>query len=135
MIKVFIDTSYLLALELAQDQHHTLAVQHWKQALLASQNWVTTSYVLDEVVTFFNSRGHHAKAVNLGNTLLQSPSVQLVHIDESLFYQGWHYFQHHYDKRYSLTDCISFVTMKAMKITTAYTFDHHFVQAGFVKAP
>ncbi len=39
---------------------------------------VTTSYVFDEVVTFFNSRGAHAKAVQVGSDLLESPAVQLI---------------------------------------------------------
>lgn len=36
------------------------------------------------------------------------------------------------DKDWSLTDCISFVVMKDLKITEALTGDHHFEQAGFV---
>jgi len=41
----------------------------------------------------------------------------------------------HHDKRYSLTDCISFVVMKRMKLKTALAFDQHFVQAGFERIP
>jgi predicted nucleic acid-binding protein len=33
------------------------------------------------------------------------------------------------------TDCISFVLMKKYGIQTAFTFDRHFVQAGFNKEP
>jgi len=29
---------------------------------------------------------------------LQSPSIELVHIDENLFYEGWEFFQQHQDK-------------------------------------
>lgn len=96
---------------------------------------VTTSYVLDEIVTFFNRIGHHPKTVTVGNMLLHSPSVWLIHVDEALFYEGWAYFQQHEDKDYSLTDCISFVVMRNLGIATAYTFDHHFVQAGFLVEP
>lgn len=96
---------------------------------------VTTSYVFDEVVTYFNSREYHAKAVEVGNRLLNSPAVQFVQVDERLFMEGWQYFQQHRDKDYSLTDCISFATMKRFKIEVALTFDRHFVQAGFKKIP
>ena len=34
---------------------------------------VTTTCVFDEVVTFFNSRAHHGKAVEIGGRLLRSP--------------------------------------------------------------
>ncbi|WP_017651609.1 type II toxin-antitoxin system VapC family toxin [Fortiea contorta] len=133
--KIFLDTSYLLALELANDQNHQVAQTHWHQVITASPAFVTTSYIFDEVVTYFNSRNHHAKAVQVGNLLLLSPSVQFVHVDEVLFYVGWAYFQQHQDKGYSLTDCISFMVMQKHGIETAYTFDQHFVQAGFQKEP
>jgi predicted nucleic acid-binding protein len=95
----------------------------------------TTSYVFDEVVTFFNSRGAHAKAVQVGNNLLQSPSVQLMHVAAALSYEGWTYFQGHHDKDYSLTDCISFLVMRKLGIRTAFALDRYFVQGGFTKEP
>jgi predicted nucleic acid-binding protein len=95
MNPVFVDTGYLLALEIANDQHHQAAVQHWQRIVTTLPPLVTTSYVFDEVVTFFNSRGHHAKAVQIGNDLLRSAYLQLIHVDERLFYEGWTYLQQH----------------------------------------
>ncbi len=89
----------------------------------------------DEVVTFFNSRNRHAKAVEVGSRLLSSPTVELVHVAEALFHEGWQYFARHTDKSYSLTDCVSFMVMAQRGIRTALTFDRHFVQAGFEKLP
>ncbi|CAE6506480.1 Nucleic acid-binding protein [Nitrosomonas nitrosa] len=135
MTPVFIDTSYLLALELANDQHHSAALEHWKQVVKSPLQLVTTSYVFDEIVTFFNCRGYHTKAIETGNRLLHSPSVNMIHIDEALFYGGWFHFQQNQDKDYSLTDCISFIVMRRQNIQTAYTFDRHFVQAQFHSEP
>jgi uncharacterized protein len=132
---VFVDTSYWLALEIDSEQHHVAALAYWKRMASGRPTLVTTSYVLDEVVTFINSRGFHASAVRVGNILLNSPTVQFVHVDEALLQQGWAYFQRHHDKRYSLTDCISFVVMQQLGIGTALSFDRHFVQAGFQTAP
>lgn len=135
MTTVFLDTSYLLALELTNDQHHLAAQQHWRRTVPLLPQLVTTSYVFNEVVTYFNSRGHHAKAVQVGNSLLLSPSVRFVHVDEALFHEGWLYFRQHRDKDYSLTDCISFIVMKKLGVNIAFAFDHHFVQAGFNTEP
>ena len=135
MSRVFLDTSYLLALELAKDQNHPAAKQHWQTIIQSPSSFVTTSYVFDEVVTYFNSRGHHAKAVQVGSNLLASTSVELVHVDEALFHEGWRYFQQHQDKDYSLTDCISFIVMKRLGASTAFTFDEDFVRAGFSRQP
>jgi predicted nucleic acid-binding protein len=131
----FIDTSYILALSLANDQNHQLALNHWEQVVTSLPTLVTTSYVFDEVVTYFNSRGYHPKAVQVGNSLLFSPSVKLITVDEALFYTGWNYFQQYQDKQYSLTDCISFIVMQQRDIQVAFTFDKHFTQAGFQKEP
>lgn len=135
MNALFLDTGYLIALEAADDQHHREALKHWKIWSESLPLLVTTSYVFDEVVTFFNSRKRHAKAVELGNLLLESPSVQMVHIDQALFKKAWGHFVKHKDKSYSLTDCASFLVMKQFRIRKALTFDKHFIQAGFEKMP
>jgi len=135
MSAIFLDTGYLLALELANDQHHGAAITHWRSLHSRFPALVTTSYVFDEVVTFLKSRGFHEKAVEVGNRLIDSPSVSLVHVDEGLFQLAWEYLQGHRDKAYSLTDCVSFVLMNRLGITTALAFDRHFTQAGFEKQP
>jgi uncharacterized protein len=71
----------------------------------------------------------------VGNNLLLSPSVQLIHVDTALFYEEWAYCQRHQDKDYSLTACISFLVMQKLGIGTAFAFDQHFVPAGFTKEP
>jgi predicted nucleic acid-binding protein len=132
---VFVDTGYLIALEAADDQHHARARAHWTVFARSLPPLLTTSFVLDEVVTFFNSRGRHAKAVEVGARLLTSPSVQLVHVDEALLRNGWEYFVQRPDKHYSLTDCLSFVLMQRMGVREALAFDTHFEQAGFHRLP
>lgn len=130
MSALFIDAGYLIALEASDDQNHEAAARHWRGLLKSLPPLATTSYVFDEVVTFFNSRSRHAKAAELGNRLLQSPALELIHVDETLFHDAWQYFQQHQDKRYSLTDCVSFVVMGRRGIKAAPTFDRHFTQAG-----
>lgn len=135
MSKLFLDMGYLIALESSDDQHHDEAISHWRKLSQSLPELATTSYVFDEVVTFFNSRGRHAKSVEIGQMLLESPSVDLVYVDRPLFREAWRYFREHSDKAYSFTDCVSFVAMGRLKIVTALTFDHHFVQAGFERLP
>lgn len=63
MEAVFLDTSYVIALETADDINHSLSLNHWQNLIRGLPRLVTTSYVFDEIVTFFISRGRHAKAV------------------------------------------------------------------------
>ena len=67
MSNSFLDTSYLLALELTKDQNHPAAKQHWQSISQSPPPFVTTSYVFDEVVTYFSSRGYHAKTAKTAN--------------------------------------------------------------------
>ena len=131
----FADTSYWLALELSRDQNHEAALEHWQNLVRTNFSIVTTSYVFDETITYLNSRNYHAKAVEVGENLLLSPTIELVHISENLFFEGWTMFQKHQDKRYSLTDCISFLVMKHKNLEVVLTFDNHFNQIGFTIEP
>ncbi len=135
MNRVFLDTGYLIALEASDDQHHEEAIQHWRASLPDISSIVTTTYVFDEVVTFFNSRGHHTKAVEIGTRMLESPRVEAIHVTEELFGAGWRRFQDRSDKQYSLTDCISFIVMERRGLEEALAFDQHFEQAGYQTLP
>lgn len=135
MRRAFLDTGYLIALEAADDQYHTAAAQHWRGFRGRHVELVTTTYVFDEVVTYFNSRGFHDKTLEIGRRLIESPSVRLVHVDQELFEAGWEYLRKRSDKLYSLTDSISFVVMEREGLRTALAFDEHFKQAGFRRLP
>lgn len=100
MKSYFLDTSYLIALEVVDDQYHESANHHWQNLLKSQPSFVTTSYILNEVVTFFNSKNFHSKAVEIGNNLLNSPSIKFIHVNKVLFDKGWEYFKTHQDKSY-----------------------------------
>ncbi len=131
---VFVDTGYLIALEDADYGNHAYAREH-REGLGEMQSLTTTSYVVDEVMTFFNVRGRHAKAVELGTALLSSPSVRMIHVGEDLLARGLDLLRSRPDKRYSLTDCVSFIVMRERGIAAAFAFDKHFEQEGFVREP
>lgn len=132
---LFLDASYLIALELSNDQNHQITLNHWQSLDKNTVRLVTTSYIFDEVVTFLNSRSFHQKAVEVGQKLITSNKVHLIYVDEILFFQGWDCFKKYEDKSYSLTDCISFIVMQRLDINEVLTFDNHFRQAGFKKLP
>jgi len=135
MNRLFVDTGYMLALEVSNDENHARALRDWRSRSQTFPQLITTTFVLAELVTFLNSRGFHEKAVKRGNSLLSSKSIHLIHVDEKLLRTGWEYFQKHADKQYSLTDCISFVVMHQHDISSALAFDKHFSQAEFIREP
>jgi predicted nucleic acid-binding protein len=60
------------------------------------------------------------------------PRVELVLPDEERWRRGIDLYDHRPDKKWSLTDCLSFIVMSDREMTEALTGDHHFEQAGFV---
>ena len=65
MKPLFLDTGYVIAIEAVDDQHHLDAAAHWSNLLKTLPPLVTTTYVINEIATFFNSRNRHAKAVEI----------------------------------------------------------------------
>jgi predicted nucleic acid-binding protein len=57
--------------------------------------------------------------------------MHVVRTDAALFSEGLMLYRQRLDKRWGLTDCISFVVMRQQQITDALTADAHFAQAGF----
>ena len=108
---------------------------HWLGLSRALPRIVSTTFVLNETVTFFKNRGRHEKAVDLGGLLMSSPWIRLVHVDEPLLLEAWDYLIRRPDKSYSLTDCVSFVLMDRLGLRAALTFDRHFLRAGFEVQP
>jgi hypothetical protein len=63
--------------------------------------------------------------------LAEDTKVEIVPASPELFQRGLQLYEERQDKGWTLTDCISFVVMRDMNLTSALTGDHHFVQAGF----
>jgi predicted nucleic acid-binding protein len=101
---------------------------------LTANERLTHDYVLAEFVTLAHARGApRAGALAFVADLLDSPTVEVVWVDESLHRDALALLQAQLDKTYSLCDAVSFVLMRKEGITDALTTDHHFEQAGFVR--
>jgi hypothetical protein len=57
--------------------------------------------------------------------------VEVVPMTSDLYGQAFDLFRNRPDKEWGLTDCASFVVMRARGMTDALTSDDHFEQAGF----
>ncbi|MBI4690303.1 MAG: type II toxin-antitoxin system VapC family toxin [Nitrospirae bacterium] len=71
----------------------------------------------------------------LDTLLLSSPILEMVHISQEDFENGWTMFKKYMDKGFSFTDCVSFTVMEQMSIKEVLTFDEHFRQMSFVSLP
>jgi uncharacterized protein len=126
---IFLDTSFLLALVLLDDEYHQRAIE-WQKHI--HQPLLTTEYVLVELADALCANADLRDVARKTIEMLRSDAtVRIVSASANLFDQGLDFFHIRPDKRWGLTDCISFVIMQAEGITDALSSDHHFEQAGF----
>ena len=69
--------------------------------------------------------------MNLLTDIEADPDVEIVPLSDELYAKGLSLLQTRPDKRWGLTDCISFVVMQERGLVDALTADAHFRQAGF----
>jgi hypothetical protein len=129
---IFVDTGAWFAYINARDPDHQRVREFFDSY---PGHLVTSSYVFDETVTLTLARLGHQTAVTVGKTLLDTASVELVHITPADEKAAWRLFEERPDKLYSFTDCTSFVVMRRLKMETAAALDRHFSQEGFRLEP
>lgn len=128
MTVVFADTSFFVAFLSSTDQYHAAAHDHFAHD---EGRIVTTQWVLNEVANYFASSAKRAVAGQFIQKLNADARFSIVPADANDFSEGLLLYNQRLDKQWSLTDCISIVTMRRQQITAALTADHHFEQAGF----
>jgi len=94
---------------------------------------ITTEFVLLELANMFSALVWRQRVVKFIDGLHSLSSLQIISADSALLEEGWNLFRNRLDKEWSLTDCTSMVIMERNEIKLAFSSDHHFEQAGFVK--
>jgi len=82
-----------------------------------------------------SARGGEFRSSAGGQAILESKNLRLVRVELPAFEAAWKLFVRRSDKRWSFTDCTSFVLMENLGIRKAVTFDANFRQAGFATFP
>jgi len=133
MPEVFGDTSGLLAAFVSTETEHQKALRLMRQWTLDGTHLVTTNYILTKLVALYVSRIRTPRAQQILTIerLRESHWVEIVYVTPELDLLAWQFFVSRPDKNWSLVDCTSFILMQQRGITSAFTSDHHFEQAGF----
>jgi len=125
---IFADTGYFVAQLKPRDNLYQRATV-WANAL--HEPLLTTEYILVEVADALSEPRDRAKLHALMAVLRQPGNCEIIPASSALFEAGLQLHAARPDKEWSLTDCISFVTMRERNVTRALAYDHHFEQAGF----
>jgi uncharacterized protein len=130
--RVFVDTSYWVAVTIPGDLWHERAMA--AGASLGAARLVTTDEVLTELLNFVSAGGPHIRglATRVVRDIVQDRNVEIVPQSRESFLEGLDLYERRQDKQYSLTDCISMRVMRRHRLTEVLTHDRHFTQEGFV---
>ncbi|NOX62349.1 MAG: PIN domain-containing protein [Chloroflexi bacterium] len=132
---IFVDSGPWIGLIDPRDQWREAAVKEMERLMQARRPLVTTNLVLLEAYTGLVGRVRRSAIARLRSLVLDSTLIyvhRVTELDEAL---AWRKFVQYDDKLWSMVDCTSFVVMEQLLLTTAFTFDHHFRQAGFQTLP
>lgn len=127
MKRAFVDTGAWYALLDKKDPDHARvadACRAYRGRL------VTSNYVFDEVVTLTRYRLGWDVAHRLGDELREQRVARLERVTPKDEAAAWTIFEQHRDKRYSFTDCTSFVLVQRLTLAVCIAIDSDFRSFG-----
>lgn len=132
-MRIFVDTSALLAVIDADDRFHPSAFRFWEQQLSGPAVFLTSNYVVLEATALIQNRlGMDAVSLLYGEIL---PVIRQEWIDPGLHQRAVAALLAARRRDVSLVDYTSFELMRQLGICAAFTFDRHFAEQGFEVLP
>ena len=132
---LFVDTGAWFALADRSDRHHKGAVDIYPQLLKDSHHLTTTNLVVAETYVLIRRVMGHQPAIAFLQNISASPRVVKIYSDRILEEAAESILSQYKDQNFSYTDAVSFAIMKDYGIKQAFSFDQHFVTAGFTLVP
>jgi uncharacterized protein len=131
MLMALLDTSYAIAMHNTDDPYHSSAEEWYR--LVRRERWslLTTTAILTEIGDGFAQKGRWAVVEPFLLSVFNDPTVHIVPVGLELLDRAIELRRRRLDKRWGLTDCISFIVMTDYGVRWALTADQDFVQAGF----
>ncbi|HLX70366.1 MAG TPA: PIN domain-containing protein [Verrucomicrobiae bacterium] len=126
---VFADAFYFIARLNRRDQHHERVLKFSREF---RAQILTSDWVLMEVADALAESESRSRVREFIFHLRQFPACEIVPASRELLDRALELYHQHTDKKWTLTDCVSFVVMRERNVTDALTADKHFEQAGFV---
>ena len=128
---VFVDTGAWVALALTQDPLHGSAMEVWENLSRQGTRLFTSVPVVLETFTFLDRNTERRVALSWKDSLSTVTRLKVLDIRVTDLPGAWSYFERKDLHKLSAVDATSFVLMTSARIRYAFTFDHHFVTAGF----
>ena len=128
---IFVDTGAFLARYLKRDQYFDRAQLRWSSIRAENIPLVTTNLILVETANLLARRSRPDIVVGKIKSIYQSASFTIFYSSKEEEIAGLDKIAKHRGHDISLTDGVSFVVMQKLNTNRAFSFDQHFVIAGF----
>jgi len=135
MKTIFVDTAGWMLLSDSNDPFYLKGIEYRNRWLKKGGIFVTTDYVVDETLTLLKARLSLSAAENWWQGVSNSYRISWEYINSVRSEEARALFFSWRDKKFSFTDCTSFVVMRELGIDKALTSDKRFVRAGFTVVP
>lgn len=129
-MSVFVDTSALLALLDADDEHHPDAVAAWQRLQDEDGALVTSNYVILETMAVAQRRLGMDAVRTIAREV--APLLEVYFVDEAIHSAAIAAVLVSGRRDLSLVDCSSFEVMRRRGLARAYAYDRHFAEQGFI---
>ncbi len=129
MTPVFLDTAGLIALWDEDDQWHAAASRAFEQIKASRTPVVTTSYILAECGNAAARTAFRLEVDSLRARL--AVAAGLIFPTDNDWRSAWDGYRQSQAAQAGLVDHLSFVVMRRLNLTQAFTNDRHFHAAGF----
>ena len=128
-MKVFLDTSALIAYFIKQETHHVKVVTAYNLYRNSKAQFFTSNYVIDELLTWFSS--HQTKhfiqiLLEAIGEMRANGEIKILHIDETLADKAILVLLKFFEHKISFTDATTCVLYKDFAIDEIFSLDRDF---------
>lgn len=127
MNRAFVDTGAWYALLDKNDPDHARVAVTFRAY---RGRLVTSNFVFDEAITLVRYRLGWDVAKRLGEQLREQRVARLERVTSKDEAAAWSIFEQYRDKRFSFTDCTSFVLVQRLKLPVCLAIDSDFRSFG-----
>jgi uncharacterized protein len=130
---VYVDTSAFYALLDRSDQYHERARNLWSSLLDDHIALVTSNYVVSETISLLQFRlGFNAARIWHKDVLW---AAEIDWVDQRAHRKAYELWLNLGRHRFSLVDCVSYITMHTLCIEKAFCFKINYSEQGFTLLP
>ncbi len=121
--KVFVDSSFLIALYNVSDTLHGHTGEVNKRLASSEPYLYISNYILLEVLTVLSQKVGRSQAIDIGKHIIGDGQIEVIHITEDLQIMSWEIFQSIENKNMSFVDCSILAVMQSAGFRHLLTFN------------